>query len=138
MKQIHKGKPPSLTREQVIAIRQRDAQGNYVAPASWFSRLHSMSSEYIRRVRRGEAYAYITEGLAPLTQADSAVFAEIEEAEATQIEQVAPPPPTVVAESLEKLKEKLSGVTPGTTGSKNPYLDDTRTLTELEEDKDDK
>ena len=59
----NRGKPPALTREQILQIRALDAQGNYPQAASFWGRLHGLSAEHIRRIRRGEIYQWVTEGI---------------------------------------------------------------------------
>lgn len=123
MKQQNRGKTPSLSVKEVLDIRRKDDQGQYLAPIGFYSRLHGLSYEHVRKVRRGEVYAWITEGLEGITEQDAEVSREIvQEIEAQIIGtgETKPLSPEVLesyAKLLTKAAEPERKPTPA-----NPYL----------------
>lgn len=124
-RQTNRGKTPSLSVKEVLDIRRKDDRGQYLAPIGFYSRLHGLSYEHVRKVRRGEVYAWITEGLEGITEQDAEVSREIvAEIEAQIIgkpEEVGKPLSPEMLESLQRaltlITEPERKPTPA-----NPYL----------------
>lgn len=50
---------PSLTPEQVQAIRQRNEFGGWARTAQYWAQELQLSTDWVRKIRRGECYIWV-------------------------------------------------------------------------------
>lgn len=69
-KPVRKGSP-SLTPEQVQAIRARNEFGGWAQSAQYWAQTFKLSTDWVRKIRRGECYIWVPEsGEPPLSRID--------------------------------------------------------------------
>jgi hypothetical protein len=81
----------ALTVAQVLMIREKDANGEYTHPCSYWARLMMVNGETVRRARSGETWGWLDKGIDLEAPTEAPKLDDIEE----------------IARSQERLKKLL-------------------------------